>query len=218
MLLKKAALWLISMTAAYFVAGIILSRVIFPSPEIDLANYFRPGDQFGSRVEGFQQTVLAVNNGHLHTRLEILPHAAGPPEHIHEGFEERFTVREGEISILINGEKRTLRAGETISVPPMTPHKPLNETDRTAVIQSDQDTDSLPVEFGYYLSQIYPIMDKEGGDLEMIMQLSAFGNEMDTWLANGPPIVAQKAMRILLEPTARLLGYKKYYPEYGPPR
>ncbi len=150
--------------------------------------------------------------------LEILPHAAGPPEHIHENFEERFTVREGEINILINGEKKTLRAGETISVPPMTPHKPFNETDRIAVIQSDQDTNSLPAEFGYYLSQMYPIMDREVGDLEMIMQLSAFGNEMDTWLANGPPIIVQRAMRILMEPTARLLGYKNYYPEHRPHR
>ncbi len=215
MLLKKIALLTTSIIAAYFVSGTILSRIVFPSPEVDLVNYSRPGDQFVSRVEGFQQTVLAVNQNHIHTRLEILPHAAGPPEHIHEAFEERFTVREGEVNILVNGEKKTLKPGETVTIPPMTPHKPFNETDRTAVIQSDQDLDSLPVQFGYFLSQMYPIMDREGGNLDLIMQLSVFGNEMDSWLV-GPPIIFQKTMRILLEPTARLLGYKKYYPEFRP--
>jgi mannose-6-phosphate isomerase-like protein (cupin superfamily) len=65
--------------------------------------------------------VLAVEGGWVHTRLEIAPHAPGPPEHLHEDFEEKFTVREGTVSLLVNGEKRTLQAGDSFTVGRMTP-------------------------------------------------------------------------------------------------
>jgi mannose-6-phosphate isomerase-like protein (cupin superfamily) len=214
----KLGVWLACVVAAYLIIGIIFSRFIFPANAVDLADYFTPGDRFGSRAEGFHQTVLGVNGGYLHTRLEIMPHAAGPPEHVHESFEEKFTVKEGRVSFLVGGEKKVLGSGESMTIPPMTPHKPFNETDQIAVVQSDEDVRSLPIQFGYYLSQMYPIMDKEGGNLDMILQLSAFGNGMDSWLAGGLPIAIQKAMRVGLEPTARLLGYNSYYPEHRPRR
>ena len=65
--------------------------------------------------------MLAVEGGWVHTRLEIAPHAPGPPEHLHEDFEEKFTVREGTVSLLVNGEKRTLQAGDSFTVGRMTP-------------------------------------------------------------------------------------------------
>jgi uncharacterized RmlC-like cupin family protein len=216
--LAKLAIWLASVIAGYLIIGMIVSRFIFPATAVDLAHYFIPGDRFGSGAEGFYQTVLGVNDGYLHTRLEIMPNAAGPPEHVHEGFEEKFTVKEGSASFLVGGEKKVLGPGESMTIPAMTPHKPFNETDQIAVVESDEDVRSLPIQFGYYLSQMYPIMDKESGDLGMLLQLSAFGNGMDSWLAGGPPIAIQKAIRVALEPTARLLGYKSYYPEHRPHR
>jgi quercetin dioxygenase-like cupin family protein len=173
------------------------------------------GSAAGSKV--FIKPDPGVNDGYLHTRLEIMPHATGPPEHVHESFEEKFRVKEGRISFLVGGEKKVLGPGESMTIPPMTAHKPFNETDQIAVVQSD-DVRSLPIEFGYYLSKMYPIMDKEGGNLGILLQLSAFGNGMDSWFVGGPPIAIQKAMRIALEPTARLLGYKSYYPEHRPHR
>ena len=127
----KVSLGILAAIAAYIVIGVGLSKLVFPHPQIDFETYFRPGDVFGSSAEGFRQTVLAVNDGWLHTRLEIMPHAGGPPEHLHENFEERFTVREGTVSVLVNGEKKTLRAGESLTIPPMTPHRPFNEQIRS---------------------------------------------------------------------------------------
>src|SRR5215213_2345798 len=79
--------------AFYLIAGIVISSWVFPPKVPDYANYFQPGDKLASRFEGFDQTVLSVNDGWLHTRLEVRPHASGPPEHFHEAFEERFTVK-----------------------------------------------------------------------------------------------------------------------------
>ena len=109
-------------------------------------------------------------------------------------------------------------AGLLLTVGRMTPHRPFNDTEKAAVVQSDHDTKSIPTEFAYYLSQIYPLMDEGRGDVSMLLQLAAFGNGMDTWIANGPPVAMQKAMRIVLGPTARLLGYRPHYEKYRPRR
>lgn len=210
----------VGVVVVYLVVGIILSTYVFPPAEIDYAGYFQPGDKLISRFEGFDQTVLAVNDGWLHTRLEVKPGAAGPPEHFHEEFEETFTVKSGTLSILVNGEKQTLRAGETLSIPAMTRHRPFNETDETVVVESENPK-SLPVKFGYILSQLYGFMDSRPngpGTLQMLMQLSVYGNEADSWIGDGPPLGVQKVLRIAMAPTSRLLGYRNYYEEFQPKR
>lgn len=206
--------------AAYLLCGIVLDRYVWVAPKPDLSNYFQPGDRFVSRFEGFEQTVLSVKDGWLHTRLDVAPYAAGPPEHFHEAFAETFTVKSGTMSILVNGEKRTLRAGETLTVPPMTRHKPFNETGETVVIESD-DEKTLPVEFGYILTQLYGFMDRypNGPNApQMMMQLSVYGDLADSYLAEGPPLSVQKAMRVAMAPTARLVGFSNRYQEYRPLR
>lgn len=215
--MKRILLWAVAVVAGYFVFGIILHNFVFPQAKPDYANYFKAGDKFQSKSEGFNQTILAVNDGWVHLSLEVKPKASGPPVHIHENFDETFTVKEGELSLLVNGEKRTLKAGETFTIPRGTPHKPFNETDQSVVVESRDNVKTMPAEFAYHLSQIYPLVDSLGenpSNLKMIMQFSVYGNEMDSWLADAPPIKLQKAMRHLLAPTARLAGYKNYYEEY----
>ena len=205
--------------AAYLLIGIAINTA-FPETTPDLNGYFKPGDKLVSRFEGFDQTVLAVDGEWLHTRLEVAPGAAGPPEHLHEHFAETFTVKSGTLSILVDGEKRTLKAGETITIPPMTRHKPFNETNETVIVEGN-DPKTIPVKFAYILSQLYGFMDTypEGPSVPaMVMQLSTYGNEADSWLADGPPLGVQKAMRVALAPTARLMGYSNYYEQFGPIR
>ena len=209
---------LLASIVLYIIFSIVISEYMFPAPLPDLTNYFKPGDKLASRYEGFDQTVVSVQNGWMNTRLEVQPGATGPPEHFHEEFEERFTVKSGMLSILVNGEKRTLKAGETLAIPPMTRHKPFNETNETVIIEGDN-PNTLPVKFGYVLTQLYGFMDQypEGPSTrQMLFQLSVYENDADTWIADGPSLQTQKVMRVVMAPTARLLGYKNYYPEYGP--
>lgn len=212
----KIALVPIGIAAVYLIVGIAVNS-IFPEKQPDLNGYFKPGDRLYSRFEGFDQTVLAVDGDWLQTRLVVAPNAGGPPEHLHEHFAETFTVRSGTLSILVDGEKKTLKAGGSITIPPMTRHKPFNETNETVVVESD-DPKTIPVKFAYILSQLYGFMDTypEGPPVPaMIMQLSTYGNEADSWLADGPPLGVQKAMRFALAPTARLMGYSGYYEQFS---
>lgn len=205
----------------YIIFSIVISEHLFPAPLPDLSNYFKPGDKLLSRYEGFDQTVVSVQDGWMNTRLEVRPLAAGPPEHFHAEFEERFTVKSGTLSILVNGEKRTLKAGETLAIPPMTRHKPFNETNEPVIVEGDT-PNTLPVKFGYVLTQLYGFMDQypEGGPStrRMLLQLSVYENEADTWIADGPSLQTQKVMRVVMAPTARLLGYSNHYQQFDPVR
>jgi len=208
----------IGVVGLYIIFSIVVGEYIFPAASLDYANYFKPGDKLYSKFEGFDQTVISVNGDWMNTRLEVAPGAAGPPEHFHADFEERFTVKNGTLSILVDGEKKTLKAGESLSIPPMTRHKPFNETNETVVVEGDR-PNILPVKFGYALSQLYGFMDQYPNGpstRQILLQLSVYGNDADSWIADGPSLNTQKAVRVIMAPTARLLGYKNYYEEYKP--
>jgi quercetin dioxygenase-like cupin family protein len=51
-----------------------------------------------------------------------VPPGGGPPPHRHD-FEETFILLEGEIEAVFRGEKRIVRAGETINIPANAPHQ-----------------------------------------------------------------------------------------------
>lgn len=60
-----------------------------------------------------------------------IPPEGGPGPHRHD-FEETFTVLEGEIEATFRGNKLTIRAGETISVPSNAPHQFHNSSSASA--------------------------------------------------------------------------------------
>ena len=59
-----------------------------------------------------------------------IPPGGGPPPHRHD-FEESFTLLEGEIEATFRGEKATVRAGETLSIPANAPHSFTNASKGT---------------------------------------------------------------------------------------
>lgn len=214
--IKSILFWKPIIIVGYFAAGIIIHHYLFPPRNPDYASYFKTGDKFRSDWEGFEQTVISQKDGWLNTKVVMKPKAAGPPVHIHENFDEVFTVKEGTLSVLINGEKKIVRAGESVNIPKGTPHKPFNESELPVLVE-DENGKSFPLEFAYHLSQIYPLIDDLDGkpsNLTMMMQFSVYGDGFDSWIADGPPIGIQKATRFLFAPTARLVGYKNYYEEY----
>jgi quercetin dioxygenase-like cupin family protein len=51
-----------------------------------------------------------------------VPPGGGPPPHRHD-FEESFILLDGELQATFRGEKRNVRAGETIHIPANAPHQ-----------------------------------------------------------------------------------------------
>ena len=75
--------------------------------------------------------VAAADSGGelLEVDAEWAPVPTKPPVHLHPSQDERFEVREGELSIHMGGVRHVLRAGESLDVPRGTPHKMWNSGD-----------------------------------------------------------------------------------------
>jgi len=208
-------MWILSIILGYLFVGLIIHYWVLPIKNLDYREYFKVGKSFHSKLEGLTQTVVKVENGNLMSNIVIQPKAAGPVTHIHEKFDEIFTVKSGTLSMQYGTEIKKITAGQTIVIPKNTPHKPFNETDSIVVVTSE-----MPVDFAYCLSQIYPFWDENKANSKppkVLFQLAVFGDKFDSYpTVDAPPKPVLKALKFLLAPTARLIGFKNYHEEYQP--
>ena len=214
-ILKKTAMFLLFTLAGYLAIGYLFHLVIFPEKKPAISTYFKPGQQFYSKAEGVRQTVLKQENGNVFCSAEIEPFAGGPPKHIHTDFDEYFQVKNGELSVWIDGKVVKLHPGDSLFVPRGTPHKPFNETAETIYVKGEI---AFPEKFAFYLSQVYGLMDNDpsfGKSPATALQMSMLSTAgFDSYLVDGPPVFIQKLTNFLLVPATRLIGYKSYYKEY----
>lgn len=206
-MIQKIIIYFFGFVLLYFVLGGILLNHVFPPKPIDYSSYFEKHQQFASKEEGMQLSIKKLDAEKVFFKVSLEPYAAGPPEHIHQDFDEFFAVEKGTLSLLINGEKRTLKAGESILIPKGTPHKPFNETDQTIILNDSSETlPTMPSYFAYGLSQLYPVMDQYGTQSpKVLLKLASLGPKFDTWVA-GVPLLPQRVIRWIVGPTARLFG------------
>jgi len=61
----------------------------------------------------------------------FVPPGGGPPPHRHD-FEETFSLLEGELDLVLRGEKQKLKAGETVNIPANAPHQFHNSSNQPA--------------------------------------------------------------------------------------
>ena len=206
-------MWTLSIIVGYLLAGLLIHHWILPSKTPDYSDYFKVGKSFHSKLEGLSQKVVDIKNGNLITDIEIQPKSAGPVTHIHEKFDESFTVKSGTLSIQYGTEIKKITTGQTIVIPKNTPHKPFNETDSIVVVTSE-----MPLDFAFCLSQIYPFWDENEANSKppkILFQLAVFGDKFDSYpTVDAPPKPVLKTLKFLLAPTARLIGYKNYNQKY----
>ena len=206
---------LLVLVGVYLVVGNLLHRVVFPEKSPDVSSFFKPGQEFYSKAEGFRQTIVKQEKGFVHGHLEVEPFAAGPPKHIHDGFDEIFEIENGELTVWVNGEIKKLLPGQVLHIPKGTPHKPYNETADTIRVKGSF---AFPEKFAFFLPQVYGYMDSNpdfGKSPKTILQMALFqGAGFDSYLVDGPPIAVQKATGFVLSPLARVLGFRSYYEKY----
>ncbi|MFB6207155.1 MAG: cupin domain-containing protein [Haloglomus sp.] len=143
------------------------------------------------------------------------PGARGPPEHYHPGYAEQFEVVEGEFVFEVDGEARTLRAGEEITVEAGTPHTFRNESDDFAsCIVENRPAGRLNevVQLLFGLAHDGKLPDSgQPSLLQAMVMAEAMG---DDTVFTSPPVPVQRAMAAVLGPVGRRLGYRAHYPEY----
>jgi mannose-6-phosphate isomerase-like protein (cupin superfamily) len=134
-----------------------------------------------------------------------------PPEHVHPRQEERFEVISGSLGVRAAGRDQVLSAGESVAVPPGTPHTIWNagegETRLLVEFRPALQTEAF-FETMFALARDGKT-DKRGSPSILQFASGAKGYGM---YVTSPPIAVQKALFAVLGPLARAL---RYQPQYG---
>ena len=108
------------------------------------------------------------------------------------------------------GQIRQLQPNEKMTIPAGQPHQWWNTSD--SEVTNLVITIEPAFNFEDMMEQIFGICSDRGA--LSFMQIMVMAREYDMVVA-GPPVIVQKIMQTVLSPVGRLLGYKKFYPEYS---
>lgn len=176
------------------------------------------GQSIENRITGEKITWLETakeSQGKL-LRLDfsVRPKGALPVRHFHPRQDETFEMKRGTLKVEVNGQIRHLQPGERITIPQGAPHQWWNEGDEEANLLV---TFAPALNIETFLEQFFGLCNngKSSADgTPSFLQLMAMVNEYDLYVA-GPPLPIQKLMGIVLGGFARLIGLKKFYPEFS---
>jgi len=151
----------------------------------------------------------AADSGGERIEFEITmaPGAMGPPKHFHPRQEESWTVLEGELSIFVDHQWRTLVAGESLSIPPNAVHTLSN---RSSGVVRFRDVHKPALDFQEYIERLDALA--AGGKITRSMTPSTLIHgamvlraHRTTQLSASP---AQRLGETVLSAVGRALGYR----------
>ena len=220
--MKRARLALI-VVASYVGASSLLHYVVFPEPYADASDLPRSGttltnDHIQSRFV-LRQTALETGGQALEVDNFISP-GGGPIAfpHVHPRMRETFTVVEGEVRFVVDGEARSVRAGSEIVVEPGKVHGFQNASDQPAHmiarLEAAQDGPWMErAEHGLLPDSGFVQMDRAGGIGGVSpAQMIVFANRYKDVYPPAVPRWLVDVLSFLVAPTARLFGLRVYYP------
>ena len=145
--------------------------------------------------------------------LTAVPGTRVACEHMHPALVERFSVEDGELTVLLDGRKSVLGAGEQAEIQPGVWHDWWNEGDRTAIVR----VEITPGERFVHLIETLFGLAREGHvnkrGMPHPLQLALFATEFsDVMVLRKPPPAVQRVLFSILAPLARRRGYRATYP------
>jgi len=156
------------------------------------------------------RTSKDTNGKLVQFELWVAPKGNVPVRHLHPKQSETVDVISGEFKVECDGQILYLKPGQKFTIEKGKPHQWWNESNS---IEAHVIFNIEPAgKFELMQEQIFGICNRKG-ELSFL-QIMVMAKEYDMVIA-GPPIFLQKIMRAVLAPIGRLLGYKKYYPEYS---
>lgn len=158
----------------------------------------------------YLQTSEETNGRLTKFELWVSPKGFMPVRHLHPSQSETVEVISGIFKIECDGAIKYLKPGEKFTIEKSKPHQWWNESELETVQAIF--TIEPANKFEVMQEQIFGICNAKGK--LSFLQIMVMAKEYDMVIA-GPPIFIQTIMRAVLSPIGRLLGYKKYYPEYS---
>ena len=139
--------------------------------------------------------------------ITMAPGAMGPPKHVHPRQHERWKILEGELSVLLDGDWRTLGEGESLSIPPNTVHTLRNKSEGVVRFR---DVHEPALEFQEYIETLHRqaaagTMTSRMTPRTLIYGAMVLREHRSTQLSASP---AQRAAETALSLVGRALGYR----------
>ena len=153
------------------------------------------------------------DEGRVVADLTALPGARVVGEHLHPALDERFVVQEGELTMLRNGQRSVVRAGEAAHIEPGVWHDWWNEGEVDALVRV---TITPGERFAHMIETLFGLaraghVNKRG--MPDPLQLALFATEFsDVAVFRKPPAAIQRVLFGALAPIARRRGYRATYP------
>jgi mannose-6-phosphate isomerase-like protein (cupin superfamily) len=151
--------------------------------------------------------------GRVVAELTALPGARVAGEHLHPSLHERFTVVQGELTVVRDGRRSTVHAGQSADIGPGTWHDWWNEGEVDAVVR----VEVTPGERFVHLIETTFGLAREGHvnakGMPSPLQLTLTATEFsDVIVFRKPPPRVQRVVFAALAPIARRRGYRATYP------
>jgi mannose-6-phosphate isomerase-like protein (cupin superfamily) len=152
-------------------------------------------------------------DGRAVAELTALVGARVVGEHLHPALRETFSVQEGELTVVRDGQRSTLRAGEIATIEPGTWHDWFNAGDVDALVR----VEVTPGErFAHMIETLFGLA-REGHvnakGMPNPLQLALTAHEFsDVIVFRKPPPSVQRLVFGALTPIATRRGYRATYP------
>jgi quercetin dioxygenase-like cupin family protein len=168
----------------------------------------------------FLRTGADTNGELLEAELHVSP-GGYVPSHLHPSQEETFTGVSGTFVLEIAGETKTIRPGETLVIPPRTPHGFASAPEAAQLLVTVRPALRLDDYFRVFLglSRDRTIRAPERGLPRPLLQVAVVMNEFAPEVAaGGIPLPLQRIFFRALGAVGRWRGYRASFEEYGVPR
>jgi quercetin dioxygenase-like cupin family protein len=145
--------------------------------------------------------------------LTALPGARVLGEHLHPALHERFSVLQGELTVVRDGRRSTLHAGESAHIGPGMWHDWWNQAEAEAVVR----VEITPGERFMHMIETTFGLAREGHvnakGMPSPLQLALTAQEFsDVIVFRKPPRRVQRLVFAALAPIAKRRGYRATYP------
>src|SRR5437763_16706842 len=152
-------------------------------------------------------------SGRAVAEMTALPGARVVGEHLHPAIHESFSVLEGELTVIRDGQRSTLRAGESAEIEPGVWHDWFNRGAVDAVVR----VEVTPGErFAHMIETLFGLAQKghvNAKGMPDLLQLALTAQEFsDVIVFRKPPPRVQRMVFDALAPIARRRGYRATYP------
>jgi quercetin dioxygenase-like cupin family protein len=151
--------------------------------------------------------------GRAVAELTALPGARVAGEHLHPALDERFSVLRGELTVVRDGRRSVLHAGESAHIAPGVWHDWWNEAQEDAVVR----VEITPGERFVHMIETLFGLAREGHvnakGMPNPLQLALIAQEFsDVIVFRKPPRAVQRLVFSALTPIAIRRGYRATYP------